>query len=218
MKKTLSVFITLVIILTLFGCAKGSNTDVKSDQTKVENETTISTQKNTKKHYSELIDKSEKIDNSSNILIAYFSATGSTAQVADFIRINTDGVMFEIEPQLPYTAEDLDYSNNKCRSKTEQNDDKMRVEINSIPSNMGDFDIVYIGYPIWYGYAPKAVYTFIENVDLSGKTIIPFCTSEQTGIKDSVKDIKKLAPNSKWKSGKRFKPSTTLKDVNAWLN
>ncbi len=127
----------------------------------------------------------EETSNSDNIAIVYFSATGTTRRVAEYIKDATGGDLIEIEPKEKYTDDDLNYNNTNSRSTREQNDSSVRPEIaNTIDTS--SFDVIYLGYPIWWGDAPRIILTFLDTYDLSGKTVIPFCTSGGSGIGSSV--------------------------------
>ncbi len=116
-----------------------------------------------------------------NIFVAYFSATGTTEGIAKHIQTILDADIYEIEAADPYTAADLNY-NSDCRANREQNDPKARPQITGSVTDMNKYDAIFLGYPIWWGQAPKIIYTFLESYDFSGKTIIPFCTSGSSGI------------------------------------
>lgn len=143
----------------------------------------------------------------SNILVAYFSATGTTETVAKSIQSVLGSDIYEITPAMPYTSADLNY-NSDCRANREQNDDSARPEISGSIENIEQYDAIFLGYPIWWGKAPKIIYTFLESYDLSGKTIIPFCTSGSSGIGTSVGEIKSLEPNASVNDGRRFSDSS----------
>ena len=152
----------------------------------------------------------------SNILVAYFSATGTTKGVAEMIATATGGTLYEIVPKIPYTAEDLRYSDSSTRATKEQRDPASRPEIEGSVSDMGGFDVVYLGYPIWWGEAPKIIYTFLESYDFAGKTIVPFCTSGSSGIEGSLPELKAIASGATVLSGKRFS-SPSQKEVEEWV-
>jgi flavodoxin len=127
-----------------------------------------------------------------NILVAYFSHTGNTREIANQIHERVGGDIFEIVTVDPYPD---DY--NACVDKAKQEqDDNSRPELATKVENMDSYDVVFVGYPIWWETMPMAVFTFLEEYDFSGKTIIPFCTHEGSGLGSSVEDIKKLCPNS----------------------
>ena len=152
-----------------------------------------------------------------NVLIAYFSCTGTTAGIAERIAEETGGTLHEIQPAVPYTEEDLDYYSGG-RADQEQADPAARPAIANSVENMQDYDIVFLGYPIWHGQAPKIIYTFLESYDFSGKTIIPFCTSGSSGIGSSDDNLHPLAANADWKEGTRFSSGTTKEEIKTYLD
>lgn len=138
----------------------------------------------------------------SHTLVAYFSATGTTAKVARDIAVITGGTLFEIAPQTPYTAADLDWHNKQSRSSVEMGDDASRPALKNKKEDIADYDTVFIGYPIWWNLAPRIINTFIEQHNLSGKVIIPFATSGGSSITNSVSTLKKSYPSLNWQEGK----------------
>lgn len=156
-------------------------------------------------------------DSGSKVLVAYFSATNNTKAVAEKIAAATGGELYQIVPEIPYTDADLDY-NTDCRANREQNDDTARPKIAEPAANMDGCDTVFIGYPIWWGQAPKIIYTFLEGYDLNGKTIIPFCTSGSSPIGSSAENIHSLADGANWLEGKRFGAGASSDEVNSWIN
>ena len=157
-------------------------------------------------------------DANAKVLVAYFSATGNTENIAQHLETVLDADLYEIVPQQPYTSADLNYGSSNSRAEQEINDPTARPAISGSVSNMDDYDVVFIGYPIWWGQAPKIIYTFLESYDFSGKTIIPFCTSASSGIGGSISGIQALAPNANWLSGQRFSGSASLADVKTWTD
>ncbi len=157
---------------------------------------------------------SETSDNQ-KIAIIYFSATGTTEKVAEYIKDATGGDLIKIEPKEQYTDEDLSYNNNNSRATKEQNDSSARPEIsNTIDTD--SYDVIYLGYPIWFGDAPRIILTFLDNYDLSGKTVIPFCTSGSSGISTSVNYFKSNYKNVNWLDGERL--TTSQSEVTDWVN
>ena len=150
------------------------------------------------------------------VAVVYFSATGTTKQVAELIKDETSADIFEIMPKQKYTSEDLNYGDRNTRATKEQNDENARPEIEN-KIDLSNYDIVYLGYPIWWGNVPKIVLSFMDNTNLDGKTVIPFCTSGSTGISTSENTLKSYKTNIKWISGKRFSNSTTKEDVSNWI-
>ena len=152
--------------------------------------------------------------NSNKIAIIYFSATGTTQKVAEYIKDATGGDLIEIVPKEKYTDNDLNYNNSDSRCTKEQNDSSARPEIlNSIDTD--SYDVIYLGYPIWWGNAPKIILTFLDNHNLSGKTVIPFCTSGSSGISTSVNYFKNNYENVNWQDGRRL--STSQSEITNWV-
>ncbi len=167
-----------------------------------------------KQKYAEnlLIDKSDT-------LVAYFSATGNTEKIAQHIINITGADSYEIIPTIPYTAEDINYSNSNCRANQEQNDKTCRPEISNAVENMDNYNVVYVGYPIWWGQEPRIIDTFMESYDFSDKTIIPFCTSGSSSITTSEKNIANLGVSiGNQLSGRRFSGSASEETVSEWIS
>lgn len=146
-------------------------------------------------------------------LVVYFSCTNTTKGIADRIAEVTETATWRIEPEEPYTSEDLDYSNSSCRANREQNDPSARPAIKGRCEDIADYDVIFLGYPIWWGKAPKVIFTFLEGHDLTGKTIVPFCTSHSSGIGSSDTDLHQLATGAEWKQGRRFNGSETEETI-----
>lgn len=146
--------------------------------------------------------------NSKKILVAYFSCTGTTEKVAEAIAETTDGKLYRITPAKAYTSADLDWQNKKSRSSAEMADNKSRPALGGETIDLKDYDVVFLGYPIWWDLCPRPVNTFLEKYDFSGKTIIPFATSGGSSIANSVKQLKKLYPKDVWKDGRLCNGST----------
>lgn len=126
-------------------------------------------------------------------LVVYFSCTNTTKGIADRIVEASDAATWRIEPEVAYTSEDLNYNNSSSRANREQNDPSARPAIKGKCENLADYDVVFLGYPIWWGKAPKVIFTFLESHDLAGKTVVPFCTSHSSGIGSSDTDLHRLA-------------------------
>ena len=155
----------------------------------------------------------------SNILIAYFSCTGNTRSIAVHIANTLNATLYEIKPQVPYTTEDLNWRNSSSRSSMEMNNSSTRPGISGTLESLSNYDIVFLGYPIWFGQAPRIINTFLESYDFSGKTIIPFCTSGSSGIGSSATNLHRLvAANTKWLSGTRFSGNASRNTVGEWVN
>lgn len=150
------------------------------------------------------------------ILVTYFSATGTTARAAEKLADVTDGELYAIVPAQPYTNADLDWNDKQSRSSIEMNDPKSRPAIKGRKENITDYDVIFIGYPIWWDLAPRVINTFIETHDLKGKTVIPFATSGGSGVANSVTVLKKEYPELDWKQG-RLLNRFDEKAVREWI-
>lgn len=138
-------------------------------------------------------------------LVAYFSASGVTKRVAERLAKQEDTDLFEIRPVQPYTDADLNWMDKKSRSSLEMNDKSSRVEIAEKVQNMDQYDEIQIGFPIWWGVAPHIINSFLEQYDLSGKTITPFATSDGSGYGQSNKELEPSAPGAKFNPGKMLR-------------
>lgn len=155
----------------------------------------------------------------SDTLVVYFSRTGTTEVIADYIIDITGADVFEIEAAVPYTDKDIQYSDSSCRANREQNDKTVRPEIANTLENIEKYDTIFLGYPIWWGEEPRIIDTFLESYDFSDATVIPFCTSHSSGMSNSENNIRNLGVEyGKLLSGKRFSASSTEKDVSEWLD
>ena len=152
------------------------------------------------------------------VLVAYFSATGNTEGIAQHLQSILDADLYEIVPEVPYTDEDLNYSNDSCRANQEQNDPAARPAITGTLEHPENYDVVFLGYPIWWGQAPKVMYTFLESYDLGDATIVPFCTSGSSGIGGSLDDLHALAPEATWLDGQRFSGGASQDEVTQWVD
>ena len=157
-----------------------------------------------------------KVQNSKT-LVAYFSATGTTARAAEKVAKITGGELYAITPAQAYTPADLDWNNSQSRSSVEMNDPKSRPALKGKKENIADYDVIFIGYPIWWNLAPRIINTFIESHDLKGKTIIPFATSGSSAISGSATALKKSYPALNWKEG-RLLNRADEKSMRTWLD
>ena len=214
-KKIIALIVAIVVIAVGVGfwfinsnkeeSSTNSNTNPAENQNSNEQQ-----EENTK-------DNDNGTTNDKKVAIIYFSATGTTKKVAGYIKNATNGDLIEIVPKEKYTDSDLNYGNDNSRANKEQNDSKARPAIsNNI--NTDSYDVIYLGYPIWWGDVPKIILTFLDNHNLDGKTIIPFCTSGSTGISGSLSTLKNYNKNVNWIDGKRFSSSATEDEVKNWVN
>lgn len=154
----------------------------------------------------------------SNILVAYFSASGETAKLAKTLADSTGGTLFEIEPEQTYTSADLNWNNSKSRSSLEMKDAKCRPAIAKRVENIELYDVVFIGFPIWWSQAPRIIETFLESYDFSGKTIIAFATSGGGGMGKTEEILKKRCPNDvKWLQSKLMSARESAERVGKWV-
>ena len=153
-------------------------------------------------------------------LVVYYSATGNTEAVANYIAQATGGDLFELEPVDPYTDEDLNWTDENSRVVYEHdNEDARDVElVADTVDNWDEYDTVFIGYPIWWGIAAWPVDTFVEANDFTGKTVIPFCTSSSSDLGESGQLLAEMAGTGDWQEGMRFRSSASEADVQEWLN
>ena len=135
-------------------------------------------------------------------LVVYFSATGTTAKAARTIAEVTGGTLYELVPQQAYTSADLDWNGSQSRSSAEMNNPQARPALKDTKLDILAYDMIFIGYPIWWNQAPRIINSFIEGHDLKGKTLVPFATSGGSGISNSVRELRKAYPDLEWQEGK----------------
>lgn len=160
--------------------------------------------------------KSEEKSEGNKVLVAYFSATGITKDAAEKIASAADADIMEIEPTKPYTDADLDWNNNQSRSSVEMNNPQARPQINPATKNTADYEVIFIGYPIWWNAAPRIINTFLESNDLTRKTVIPFATSGGSGVDASASKLKSQYPRINWRNGKLLN-GTSDKEISRWI-
>ncbi len=159
-------------------------------------------------------------EETSSVLVVYFSATGNTERAAEMIAEQTGGQLMALEPAEPYSEEDLDYNDENSRVSMEYADPSRRtVElVQTTPEGWDDVTTVFIGYPIWWGEAAWPVTSFVEANDFSGKTVIPFCTSASSGLGDSAQQLADSANGGTWREGRRFSSSVSEEELRSWLD
>lgn len=200
MKKIFTMFLTAIMAIALLaGCQSRSN------ETTEANTSTSAT---------------ENTSDDGKTLVVYYSATGNTKAVAEMIAEETNGDLFEIEPQEPYSDEDLNWTDENSRvSREHENENERDVAlVSTTVENWEDYDTVFIGYPIWWGIAAWPVDTFVENNDFDSKTVIPFCTSSSSGLGQSGELLAQMAGSGDWQEGQRFQSSATASDIQDWIN
>ena len=150
-------------------------------------------------------------------LVAYFSASGVTAKLAEKLAETIGADMYEIQPAVPYTMEDLDWRNKQSRSSIEMKNPASRPEISGKRDNMDEYDTVFVGFPIWWYVAPTIINTFLESYDFTGKKIIPFATSGGSGMGATNENLKPSCPNAQLYQGQVFRDDTKLEELSAWV-
>ena len=152
----------------------------------------------------------------SKTLVAYFSVSGTTAKVAKKMAEAIGADLFEIKPETPYTGADLNWQNKNSRSSVEMNDRSSRPAIAVKVADMPQYDVVFVGFPVWWYREPSIIDTFMESYDFAGKTVIPFATSGGSGLGDSAANMQKLAKGAKVVNGKRFSGNASAAELKAW--
>lgn len=228
MKKATAILFSLVMILGLAACRNSAS---QTEQLPVEGnsvESTANMEESTENSSTDVENtdvpesqpegtKASDVQES-KVLVAYFSATNTTEGVAEHIANGLHADLYEIVPKDPYTDADLNYNDNNSRTTIEMNDPDARPAISGSVENMEQYDTVFIGYPIWWGEAPKIISTFMESYDFSGKTIVPFCTSGGSGIGSSATNLEQLTSSAQWLSGRRLNGSDSQDTVMEWVN
>lgn len=148
-------------------------------------------------------------------LVAYFSASGVTAKVAKKLAEATGSDLFEIRPEQPYTKADLNWMNKQSRSTLEMKDRSCRPAMAEKPDVSG-YDVILVGFPVWWYREPSIIDTFMESTDLAGKAVVPFCTSGGSGLGRSASNMQSLAPGAKVLDGKRFPSSVSSEELKKW--
>lgn len=216
-KKILSM---LLVGVTALGLLAGCSSNADDTQNDGADNTAAEENQDSTAEQSDTEESTDATSGSGNVLVVYYSATGNTEEVANYIADATDGDLFEVEPAEPYTDADLNWTDDNSRVSQEYADESLRdVELVSTDAeNWDSYDTVFIGYPIWWGIAAWPVDTFVENNDFTGKTVIPFCTSSSSGIGDSGTLLADLAGTGDWQEGMRFRSGADETDVQEWVN
>lgn len=232
MKKFATLLFSCLMAVSLVACTGNSEseeTNVSNTESSASKETSVqesgvdeseSESKNAQSETetAELESEMDTETEGTKVLVAYFSATNTTEGVAEHIANGMNADLYEIVPEEPYTDEDLNYNDNNSRSTLEMNDPSARPAISGSVENMEQYDIVFVGYPIWWGEAPRIVSTFMESYDFSGKTIVPFCTSGGSGIGSSASNLEQLTSGATWLEGHRLNGSDSQDTIMEWVN
>ncbi len=230
MKRLLTTILILFCLASLTACGNNqSNNNTSSSETSVNADAQQSTTEavssadsddkaltNDKTLISELPENTE--GSGKNTIVIYFSATGTTKGVAERIADVTNADLFEIVPAEPYTSADLDWNDKNSRTTIEMNDQNARPEIADDTVSFDGYSTIYIGYPIWWGDAPRIMSTFVEAHDFDGLTVIPFCTSGGSGIGRSGSNLASLAGSGNWLDGDRLDAGISEEELGTWIN
>lgn len=226
MKKVITVLISLLMILSLAACGNSASqtgqpsTEEKPMESTADNVGSVesgTSVENTEASGNADIPEDPE-EQGTKVLVAYFSATNTTQGIAEHIANGLNADIYEIVPEESYTDADLNYNDNNSRTTIEMNDPDARPAISGSVEDMEQYDIVFIGYPIWWGEAPRIVSTFVESYDFSGKTIVPFCTSGGSGVGSSATNLEQLTDGADWLPGKRLNGSDSQDTVMEWVN
>jgi len=150
-------------------------------------------------------------------LVAYFSASGVTAKVAKALAEAADAGLYEIKPEIPYTKADLNWNDAKARSTIEMNDPSFRPAVADKGANIAAYDVIFVGFPIWWYVAPTIINTFLESYDFSGKTIVPFATSGSSGFGKTMEKLRPSASGAIWKEGRLLNGKQSKEALTKWV-
>ncbi len=228
MKKTIAILLSLAMIFGLAACGNAASRTEQPSTKENSVESAASVEETTENSSTDVENtvvtgsQPEETDapdvQESKVLVVYFSATGTTEGVAEHIANGLNADIYEIVPEEPYTDADLNYNDNNSRTTIEMNDPDVRPAISGSVENMEQYEVVFIGYPIWWGEAPRIVSTFVESYDFSGKTIVPFCTSGGSGMGSSAANLEQLTSGAEWLSGERLSGGDSKDTVMEWVN
>lgn len=227
MKKLTTIFLAMLMAFAFAACS-GNNGKINLNPSSAESPSNAASSDTSAQNSSAVPDNSQTGDSSrpatdnsadaGKILVAYFSATHTTEGVAKTISDILGADLYEITPEQPYTDADLNYHDDQSRSTIEMNDPDARPAIAGSAENMDQYDIVFLGYPIWWGEAPRILSTFVESYDFSGKTIVPFCTSGGSGVGSSAKNLENLSSGAAWLSGTRLDGGASRSSIEEWID
>ena len=149
--------------------------------------------------------------------VAYFSASGVTAKTAKALAEAAEADLYEIQPQIPYTQADLNWMDKKSRSTVEMNDPDSRPAISGSVPGMEQYDVIFLGFPIWWYTAPTIIKTFLESYDMAGKKIVLFATSGGSGLGDTARTLQKVCPKAEFKGGKLLNGRQSRESLTSWI-
>lgn len=213
MKKIIGLLITLIIMFSFSACsAKDTGTSETANENDNHSSEAVSAETNNSN------ESSDQTETGKKNLVVCFSATGNTKAVSEKIVEVTGADYFEIIPTEPYSESDLNYSDDGCRANREQQDETARPSISGNIEKIEQYEVVLIGYPIWWGMEPRIMDTFMESYDFSGKTLANFCTSGGSGINTSTENLKALSTEANWLDGKRFSGRADTDEIQTWID
>lgn len=216
MKRIFSFFVVCMTAVSLAACG---NSEAANGETANEEKTANAAEESQQDQVEET--SADTGSESGKSLVVYFSATGNTKAAAEIMAKMQGADIYEIIPEEPYTDEDLNYNDRLTRATVEQNDENARPAISSKIDNLGDYNVIYVGYPIWWGDMPRILYTFFDTYDFSGKTIAPFCTSGGSGLSGTPGAIEELEPDADVLEGLQISGSSASDaedDIAEWIS
>lgn len=216
MKKILAFLLAAVMLLALTACA-GQPTPEEGTAADEPAPTAPETEAETAPETAAPATAPAPAETGAKTLVVYFSATGNTKAVAEQIAALTGAELAALEPAEPYTADDLNYNDSDCRANREMNDPAARPALGGDELDLSGYDTVILGYPIWWGTMPRLINTFLDTHDLSGKVVLPFCTSGSSGVAQSVSDLRDAAPGAEVRDGLRA-ANAQDEALAAWLS
>ena len=207
-----------MLMFTACGDSSSKGGSSKSDSSKADPSSLSSKAESSADDPSKPDSRTDSGSSDKDTIVVYFSATGTTKGVAEKIAEAANADIYEIVPQEKYSDADLDWHDEKSRTTIEMNDPDARPKIEGDIPDLSGYKRVYIGYPIWWGDAPRIMSTFVESVKLDGKTVVAFCTSGGSGIGSSGKNLEKQAGAGEWLSGDRLQGSMSVDDAKEWID
>ncbi len=227
MKKITVFFMSMLLVFSLAACSSTNPSSSESEQDK--NASSQNQASDTSVPDTTIPDESsaEPADSSDpakpaekKVLVVYYSATGSTEKVANYIATATGADTFELEPVNPYTSDDLNYSNSSSRVSREHDDPTLQdIELVKVtPDNWQEYDVVFVGYPIWWHAAAWPVNHFVTDNNFTGKTVIPFCTSASSPLEGSDEKLAAMTTTGDWQPGQRFSSGASEQTVRDWVD
>ena len=230
MKKLTAILLSVLLVFSLAACGNNQQATDTTPEPSSEpvSETTAEPEKADESSETSSASQSENEDNTvdtdvestgGKTLIVYYSASGNTEEVANYIASATGGDLFEIVPTEIYTDADLNWTDDDSRvSREHDNEEERNVPlVSDTVDNWDEYDTVFIGYPIWWGIAAWPVDGFIKANDFTGKTVIPFCTSASSGLGESGELLEEMAGTGEWLEGERFRSGASEETVRSWV-